>query len=158
MPQISSQNKMFTPAFWPEHVRRSSGRGGIRRKRLKTAAIESRGGRHCRGYWSEIAAAAWLILKGYRIIDRRYRGQFGEIDLIAARGNRIAFVEVKYRSSIETAAASISDCQQRRIIDAAEHWVWSHPRYHHSEIGFDAVLVAPGRLPRHAPNALQPHT
>ncbi|MEQ1616583.1 MAG: YraN family protein, partial [Hyphomicrobiaceae bacterium] len=103
-------------------------------------------------------AAAFLVLKGYRIVERRYRSRAGEIDLIATRGQRIAFVEVKFRRTIDAAAASITGVQTGRITDAAEQWVWLHPRYHNHEIGLDAVLVAPGRLPRHAMNALQPQS
>ena len=42
------------------------------------------------GRWAEIAAATWLIAKGYRILARRLRSPFGEIDLVAVRGNRLA--------------------------------------------------------------------
>ncbi|MEQ1613083.1 MAG: YraN family protein, partial [Hyphomicrobiaceae bacterium] len=41
-----------------------------------------------RGALAEWAAAAFLVLKGYRIVERRYRSRAGEIDLIATRGQR----------------------------------------------------------------------
>ena len=144
---------------WPPNVRRASGRTPSRTVARATdaGAIAEQHGRQVRGALAEFAAAALLLLKGYRIIDRRHRNRSGEIDLIAVRGRRLAFVEVKFRRTIEAAAASITGCQVARIAATAERWVWQHPRYHDHEIGLDAVLVAPGRLPQHAMNALQPH-
>src|SRR5262245_23358717 len=51
--------------------------------------------RYRRGRLSEWLAAAVLLGKGYRLLGRRIRTPFGEIDLIALRGRRLAFVEVK---------------------------------------------------------------
>ena len=36
-----------------------------------------------------------LIVKGYRILARRYRSPAGEIDIVARRRNALVFVEVK---------------------------------------------------------------
>ena len=145
---------------WPANVRRASGRtpGRVAARPSDAGALAEQHGRHLRGAIAELVAATVLILKGYRIIERRHRCRAGEIDLIATRGHRIAFVEVKLRATIDAAAASITGFQTARIADAAERWVWQHPRYHNHEIGLDAILVAPGRLPRHASNALQPHS
>ena len=61
-----------------------------------------------RGRLAEWLAAGALMLKGYRLLARRQRGPFGEIDLIAVRGNRIAFIEVKQRRSGAEAAAALA--------------------------------------------------
>jgi len=45
-----------------------------------------------RGRVSEALAAAVLIAKGYRILGRRVRMRAGEIDIVAVRGHRLAFV------------------------------------------------------------------
>jgi len=107
------------------------------------------------GRFAELIAAAVLCLKGYRILARRYRSKAGEVDLIAVRGRRLAFVEVKRRPTMEAAEAAKTFRQARRIARAAEQWVWRHPAYRDYEIGLDALLLVPGRLPRHQPNALQ---
>ena len=107
-----------------------------------------------RGRLAEIVAAALLMLRGYRILERRHRGPFGEVDLIAVRGRRLAFVEVKLRRTLDAAEASISTRQASRVRAAAERWVWRHPRYREHEIGLDALLLGPFR-PRLVPNALQ---
>ncbi len=106
-------------------------------------------GRYRRGLTSEIVAAAFLLAKGYRILARRHRTPFGEIDLIAVRGRRLAFVEVKRRNSIAEAEASLTIRQRQRMQRGAEHWLGKRPRYRDHDIGLDAILVVPRRWPRH---------
>ena len=50
-----------------------------------------------RGVFAETAAALMLRLKGYAIVARRYKTPVGEIDLVALKGKRLAFLEVKRR-------------------------------------------------------------
>lgn len=107
-----------------------------------------------RGRVAEWIAATALMLKGYRILARRLRGPYGEIDLIAVRGRRLAFVEVKQRRSGADAAAALTSRQASRLGNAAERWLWKHPRYQGHEIGLDAVLLGAALWPRHVPNAL----
>jgi putative endonuclease len=102
--------------------------------------------------------AAWLLrLKGFRILARGHatgRGTgAGEVDIIARRGRLVAFVEVKARASLEDAACAITANQRRRITRAAETFMARHPHLAGCDIRFDAVLVAPGRLPRHISDA-----
>jgi putative endonuclease len=101
------------------------------------------------GLSAESRCAAWLIAKGYRIIARRFRSSAGEIDIIARRRGVTAFIEVKARATLEDAAYAITAHQQRRIIAAAEAFLASHPQYGNDDLRFDAMLIAPGRLPRH---------
>jgi putative endonuclease len=108
------------------------------------------------GRTSELLAAGVLVLKGYRILSRRHRTPYGEIDLIAVRGKRLAFVEVKLRPTLELAEAAKTRRQAARLYRAAGHWVWQHSAYHGHEMALDAILIAPGRWPRHQLNALQP--
>jgi putative endonuclease len=117
---------------------------------------EERRKRERRGRFSEFAAAALLLLKGYRILALRHRSACGEIDLIAVRGRRLAFVEVKRRRTLDAAQAATTARQASRIAQAAEEWVWRHPAFREHEIGLDVVLLVPCQLPRHHPNALQP--
>lgn len=110
--------------------------------------------RERRGRLAEILAAALLITKGYRILARRYRGPGGEIDLIAVRGRRLAFVEVKRRTSLVEAQTCVTARQAQRIGETAESWVWRHPAYRQHVIGLDAVYFTRRWWPRHAPHAL----
>jgi putative endonuclease len=101
------------------------------------------------GLSAEARAAAYLMAKGYRILAKRFRTRYGEIDLVARRRNLLVFVEVKARASLDDAAYAVTPRQQRRIIDAAQAWLMAHPEHAEFELRFDAVLIAPRRLPRH---------
>jgi putative endonuclease len=105
------------------------------------------------GLSAESRAAAFLMAKGYRIIARRYKTPVGEIDIVAQRLGTVVFVEVKARASLDAAAESISPRQRSRIIDAARYWLAAHPKAEGLALRFDAVLIAPGSLPRHLPGA-----
>jgi putative endonuclease len=101
------------------------------------------------GISAESRAAAYLMAKGYRILAKRYRTPHGEIDIVARRRNLIAFVEVKARATLDDAAFAVTPRQQQRIIDAAQGWLVAHPEHAEFELRFDAMLIAPKRLPRH---------
>ena len=101
------------------------------------------------GVSAESRAAALLMAKGYRILAKRFRTPYGEIDLVAKKRNLVAFIEVKARASLDEAAYAVTPRQQRRIIDAAQAWLMVHPEHAEFELRFDAILIAPRRLPRH---------
>lgn len=101
------------------------------------------------GLSAEACAAAYLMAKGYRVLAKRFRTRYGEIDLVARRRNLLVFVEVKARASLDDAAYAVTPRQQRRIIDAAQAWLMAHPEHAELELRFDAMLIAPRRLPRH---------
>src|ERR1700757_5147764 len=105
------------------------------------------------GISAESRAAAFLIAKGYRILVRRWRSPVGEIDIIACRGKLLIFVEVKARDALDDAAWSVTDRQRTRIAAAAEAWLARQNDHPFRDMRFDAVLVAPGRIPRHIPAA-----
>lgn len=101
------------------------------------------------GLSAETRAAAYLIAKGYRILAKRFRTPYGEIDIVARRRNLLAFVEVKARNTLDEAAYAVTPRQQRRIIDAAQAWLMTHPEHADFELRFDVMLIAPRHLPRH---------
>jgi len=101
------------------------------------------------GVSAESRAAAFLMAKGYRILEKRFRTRYGEIDIVARRRNLVAFIEVKARASLEEAAYAVTARQQVRIVAAAQAWLMAHPEHADFDLRFDAVLIAPRRLPRH---------
>ena len=104
------------------------------------------------GRLGETAAAWWLRLKGWRILDRRVRTPVGEVDLVAKRGGLIAFVEVKRRATAAELDFAIDARRLSRVAAAAEYLV---PRYATAgeDIRIDVILIAPGRTLRHIENA-----
>jgi putative endonuclease len=105
------------------------------------------------GISAESRAAAYLIAKGFRILARRWRSPVGEIDIVARRRKLLVFVEVKARERLDDAAWSVTDRQRARIVAAAEAWLAVNADPAIQDIRFDAMLVAPGRIPRHIPGA-----
>jgi putative endonuclease len=107
------------------------------------------------GLSAESKAAAYLMLKGFRIAARRWRCSAGEIDIVARRGKLLIFVEVKARGLLDDAAYSVTERQQRRIAGAAGAWLADHPDDAQCDMRFDAILIAPRRLPRHITGAFE---
>lgn len=105
------------------------------------------------GISAESRAAAFLIAKGFRILARRWRSPLGEIDIVARRRRLLVFAEVKARPTIDEAAESVNERQRRRIAAAAEIWLAANPDDSIQDIRFDAILVAPGKIPQHIPAA-----
>jgi putative endonuclease len=102
---------------------------------------------------AESRAALFLIAKAYRILERRWKTPFGEIDIVARRRGVVVFVEVKARGSIDEAVEAVTDRTKRRVIGAAELWLAHHPQYANGGVRFDVIVVAPGKMPRHIVNA-----
>ncbi len=106
-----------------------------------------------RGRFAESLAAFYLGLKGYRVVARRFKSPVGEIDLIMRRRDVIAFVEVKNRADLDTAALAVTPFARRRLLRAAEAYIGRHPDIAALTLRFDVVLIAPGRWPRHLVDA-----
>ena len=104
------------------------------------------------GRRGERLAGWWLRLKGWSILDRRVRTPAGEIDLVARKGNLIAFVEVKTRATAAELEFAIDERRLARVAAAAEYLM---PRYAGpgDDIRVDVILLAPGTRPRHIENA-----
>jgi putative endonuclease len=107
------------------------------------------------GLRAESIAALWLRAHFYSILDRNYRVQGGEIDVIAKRGGAIVFAEVKARGALDDAVIAITPQKQRRFSRAANRWVATHPWAMGYTLRADAIFVAPGKLPRHVENAFE---
>ena len=111
--------------------------------------------RYRAGVWAERAAGIVFMLKGYQILAHRFKSPVGEVDLIARRGGRLVFVEVKFRQSLDEAVFSLTSHQKRRIVRAAGFWMAQQRDDRAYEISFDVMLFAPWRLPRHISHAFE---
>ncbi len=100
------------------------------------------------GRRAEDIAAWWLRLKGYRILARRVRTPFGEVDLVIRRGSSLVFVEVKARLDAASAAASITEVNQRRVFRASNALLARFGKGCEA-VRIDVVLISPWRLPHH---------
>ena len=75
------------------------------------------------GRRAENLASLYLRLKGYRILERRFKVREGEVDIVARKGSIIAMVEVKQRASESAAEMSVSYENQSRLMAAAEIYI-----------------------------------
>ncbi len=95
------------------------------------------------GMAAEGRAKGLLESKNYHILAQRYKTKGGEIDLVARRGDHLAFVEVKRRKTQEEAAYAVLPRQQARIAVAAEVFLGEHSEFAHCSASFDVILVSP---------------
>jgi putative endonuclease len=116
-------------------------------KRARGAAARLSGRR------AEVVAALWLMAKGYRILGFRLATPLGEIDLLAQRGGVLAVVEVKRRTSLETALEAVTHEQRARLRRAGAHIAASRAGLQGAVVRLDLIALAPGRRPRHLPDA-----
>jgi putative endonuclease len=107
------------------------------------------------GVRAEWVALALLTLRGYRVLARNFTAPGGEIDLIAQRGQTIAFVEVKARPHMDQALIAITEQKRRRIARAVQVWLRTNRWAATHVLRGDAVVVAPRRWPRHVPAAFE---
>ncbi|MBB6486397.1 YraN family protein [Rhizobium lusitanum] len=106
-----------------------------------------------RGHVAEYLAAAFLMLKGYRILAIRHRTKLGEIDIVARKGDLAVFVEVKSRRGAQEAIDAVSFSSQRRIRAASDLWLARQPDFARLSQRYDIVAMLPGRWPQHFPDA-----
>lgn len=99
-----------------------------------------------KGLKAERWASIWLRLKGYKILQTRYKTPVGEVDLIAKKRNVLVFVEVKARQTHDKALESITPHMRARIARAASYYMARHSKYAGCDMRFDLVTVCPAVL------------
>lgn len=96
-----------------------------------------------KGRDGEDAAARFLEGRGLSILARNAKGGGGEIDLVAAEGRTVVFVEVKWRrdASRGAPAEAVTPAKRRRIVSAARAWLAENPSRADREVRFDVVAI-----------------
>ena len=98
----------------------------------------------------ERRAARHYRLRGYRILGTNVWAGGYELDLIARRGRRVVFCEVKgktgdgYGDPLEM----VGEEKLRRMHSAAAGWLARHPEAAGLDCRFEVVAVRSGRLER----------
>ena len=92
------------------------------------------------GAAGEACAALHLRRRGFRILARNLRSGGVEIDMIAARGALVIFVEVKTRRSRRAGLPeeAVDARKQKRLVAGAAAWLREHPGVA-ARIRFDVI-------------------
>lgn len=93
------------------------------------------------GLAAEDSVASDYRARGYVLLEMRWRGKRGEIDLIFADGSGVVMVEVKKSRSFEAALSHITPAQVRRLFATAEEYVGTRPLGNLTDIRFDVALA-----------------
>lgn len=95
------------------------------------------------GALGEAVAADHLLHRGYRILDRNWRRAGGEIDLIAAAGDTLVFVEVRTRTSraYGSGEESVDSRKQRQVRKVAGLYLAEAGRLPYRRYRFDVIAV-----------------
>ncbi|MGN0813615.1 MAG: YraN family protein [Candidatus Coproplasma sp.] len=98
------------------------------------------------GFWGERKAVGYLKKQGYRILERNYRCPLGEVDIIAGKGEVVAFVEVKTRSNISFGQPNeaVTRERQNRYIRTAKHYFSG--KTPDCVVRFDIIEVLNGKI------------
>lgn len=98
------------------------------------------------GKKGEDAAAAFLLKKGYRILERNYRYLKAEVDIIAQKDDTVCAVEVKTRSTPDFGDPQdfVKPKQIQRLVSALDHYITHNDL--DVEARFDIVAIIKNKL------------
>ncbi|MDE7329748.1 MAG: YraN family protein [Clostridia bacterium] len=104
------------------------------------------------GKKGEAKARRYLFFKGWKILESNYRTPFGEIDIIARKGDVIAFIEVKTRLSdvFGLPSEAVDGMRKQRYIMGANYFLMN--KNVDLTVRFDIIEVFRGQL-NHIENA-----
>jgi len=99
---------------------------------------------------AERRAVLYYLLRGYKILGTNVWAGGNELDVIARRGRRLVFCEVKSKGGpgLGDPLEMVGPEKQRRIRRAAEAWLATHPELARLEMSFEVVAVREGKLQR----------
>lgn len=93
------------------------------------------------GKEGEDQVAQWLEKRGYAVLARNYRTRYGEVDIVAQKGDLVVFVEVKRRTNhYFNISEVITKTKQQKIARAARTFIAQHPNLSCS-YRFDVGLI-----------------
>ena len=91
------------------------------------------------GQWAETEAVRILVCAGYQIMQQNFHSRFGEIDILAQKGQELIFVEVKARSKTQRGLAieTVTAAKQLKIFKTALSFIEKNPEYDSFYYRFD---------------------
>ncbi len=102
------------------------------------------------GAKGEELAASYLLNSGYRVLERNWRCNLGELDIVAETDGQVVGVEVKTRSSLGFGhpAEAVNPAKLRRLSRLVRRWCVAHRRNPGAvRVDVVAILMPPGAQP-----------
>ena len=101
-----------------------------------------------RGRRAERRVAWHYRLRGYRILGRNVRAGGVEIDLIARRGRRLVFCEVKLKQGpgFGDPLEAVDERKRERLRRGVEAWLVANPKLATLDVSFELAAVRPGGI------------
>lgn len=114
------------------------------------------------GKLGEKITEEYLLNKGYTVLARNWRCEYGEVDLVMLKDKALVFVEVKTRkgTSMGWPEESVTIMKQEHLIQTSEAFIDEHPQYAERPWQIDVIsilvksLVEPSFQIRHFENAV----
>lgn len=98
------------------------------------------------GDTGEKTAEDYLISNGYKILDRNYQRPWGEIDIVAKRGELLIFVEVKTRDVVNVSSfpgeLSINRLKIKKLQKICETYLFDKKKSPNQEWQIDVIAVS----------------
>ena len=95
---------------------------------------------HLKGLFAEFIAIIFLYLKGYQILETRYRNYAGEIDIICKKKKEIIFIEVKSRKYHNDFQQVLSQKQISRIKNSSFIFL-KQSKYRNYNTRYDLIMI-----------------
>lgn len=99
------------------------------------------------GNRGEDMSVKWLLEKGFTVIERNWRFKHLEVDVIASKGNKLHFFEIKTRTTDKYGhpEESIGKKKMQHMRKAAEEYQYQHPQWIFLQIDVLAIKMYPGQ-------------
>lgn len=94
-----------------------------------------------KGVDAEALAEAYFKKAKYKILARRYKTKFGEVDLVLLKDDVVVFVEVKRRRNLEDSLYAVTSKNRQRVEQAALYFISQHEAYVDAGMRFDVFVV-----------------
>lgn len=95
-----------------------------------------------KGLFAEYLAIFLLFIKGYKILARRYRTKYGEVDIITKKGKSIIGIEVKFRQNKMLTTEFVSRRQINRIKNSLNFFISKNKKYIDFNIDIEIIIFA----------------
>ena len=95
-----------------------------------------------RGLFAEYMAIFLLFFKGYKILARRYKTKYGEIDIVTQKGSSIIGIEVKFRQNKILTTEYVTNKQINRIKNSLNFFISQNEKYIDFNINIEIIIFA----------------